>query len=99
MAKYVRRHLSEMESHGGGAVRLARKSLGVTAFGMQVFTFGPGMSTLLRDESASGQEEVYPGLGGGGWVEVDGERSRSRPRSRCSCPRVCRERPSREPTA
>lgn len=74
MARYVRKHLGEMESYGGGAVRLVRKSLGVTAFGMQVFTFPPGAATPLHDESASGQEEVYLGLDGEGWVEVDGER-------------------------
>lgn len=32
------------------------------------------MQTPIHDEAASGKEEVYIGLAGEGWVEIDGER-------------------------
>lgn len=63
-----------MELYGQGAVKKARKSLGLTAFGMQIFDFPPGGRGPLHDESSSGQEEVYVGLEGSGWIEVEGER-------------------------
>ncbi|MDH3725289.1 MAG: cupin domain-containing protein [Thermoleophilia bacterium] len=72
--KFVRKSFEQMDARGGGVVKLARKSLGVSAFGIQVFDFPPGASTPLHDESPSGQEEVYVGLAGSGWVEVEGER-------------------------
>jgi quercetin dioxygenase-like cupin family protein len=41
---------------------------------MQIFNFPAGASTPLHDEAPSGQEEVYVGLRGSGWVEIEGER-------------------------
>lgn len=69
---YVRKPFDEMSSRGSGVVKLARRDLGITAFGMQVFDFPPGAATPEHTESG-GQEEVYVGLSGSGWVEVEGE--------------------------
>jgi quercetin dioxygenase-like cupin family protein len=69
-----------------GAVKLLRRDLGVTAFGIQVFDFPPGGRGIEHDESSTGQEEVYVGLAGSGWIEVDGERVPLEPRVAVAIP-------------
>ncbi len=70
---YVRKSFDEMTTTPSGAVKLARRDLGVTAFGLQVFDFPPGAEGPEHSES-DGQQEVYVGLEGSGWVDVEGER-------------------------
>ncbi|MDX6647510.1 MAG: hypothetical protein QOK40_3237 [Miltoncostaeaceae bacterium] len=69
-----------------GAVKLLRRDLGITAFGIQVFDFPPGARGIEHDESSTGQEEVYVGLAGSGWIEVDGERVPLEPRVAVAVP-------------
>jgi hypothetical protein len=58
-----------------GFLRKVRHGLGVTAFGANVMNLPPNYSTKSHDESESGQEELYVGLRGAGWVVLgDGER-------------------------
>jgi quercetin dioxygenase-like cupin family protein len=76
----------------GGAVKLLRRDLGVTAFGIQVFDFPPGAAGIAHDESSTGQEEVYVGLAGAGWIEVDGERVPLGPRVAVAIPAGTRRR-------
>jgi len=71
---HVRKTFDELESRYHGAVKLVRKDLGITGFGVQIFDFPAGGATPEHDESSTGQEELYVGLAGSGWLEVDGER-------------------------
>lgn len=80
MPRYVKKSFEELDSWGDGVVKLVRTSVGATAFGMQIFEFREGSATPLHDESASGQEELYMGLEGQGWMELDGERVTLGPR-------------------
>jgi hypothetical protein len=58
-----------------GFLRKVRHGLGITAFGANVMNLPPDYSTKSHDESESGQEELYVGLRGAGWVVLDdGER-------------------------
>ena len=54
-----------------GFARLVRPGLGITAFGANVMNLPPDYSTKSHNESASGQEEMYVGLRGSGWVVLD----------------------------
>ena len=83
MADVTVKKLDEMERSFGGAFILARASLGVTAFGMQVFDLSPGwegpahahegMVGESAETANDGQEEVYFGLEGQAVLIVDGE--------------------------
>jgi quercetin dioxygenase-like cupin family protein len=74
MADVTVKRVDEMERSFGGAFILARASLGVSSFGMQVFDLPPGWAGPehahqgMVGESAEtandGQEEVYYGLEG-----------------------------------
>jgi hypothetical protein len=58
-----------------GFLRKVRHGLGITAFGANVMNLPPNYSTKSHDESESGQEELYVGLRGAGWIVLgDGER-------------------------
>lgn len=75
MSGYTVMKIDEMDSMHGGAMRLARASLGVTSFGMQVEEFPPGFDKYPEhDHGHDGQEEVYLVLRGSAEMEVDGER-------------------------
>jgi quercetin dioxygenase-like cupin family protein len=63
----------EMEGSGGATWRLARKTLGATAFGFNVVDLAAGGELPEHDESGSGQEEVYIVLDGEGTLVADGE--------------------------
>ena len=56
-----------------GVIKLARSSLGITAFGVQVIDLPPSYTTDSHDETASGQEELYVALSGSGGVVLDDE--------------------------
>jgi len=71
---YVKKRFDELESRAGGAVKLVRRDLGITAFGAQIFDFPEGAATPEHDEAGTGQEELYVHLAGAGWLEIDGER-------------------------
>jgi uncharacterized cupin superfamily protein len=59
-----------------GFMRMVRPGLGISAFGANIMNLPPDYSTRAHDESGSGQEELYVGLAGSGWIVLDdsGER-------------------------
>jgi hypothetical protein len=62
------RHIDELPDAMGGAVRLLRAGLGLTAFGAQVMDLPPSFETPAHDETATGQQELYVALAGSGAV-------------------------------
>lgn len=59
---YTIKHINDfeqMEGSGGATWRLARKTLGATAFGFNVVDIEPGGELPAHDETGSGQEEVF----------------------------------------
>jgi uncharacterized cupin superfamily protein len=64
-------HRDEFERTGGWA--LARRSLGLSAFGMNVVEIEPGSSIPEHDERDRDQEEVFVVLSGSAAVVIDGE--------------------------
>ena len=74
MSNYTAVKIDEMHSLHGGAMRLARASLGVSSFGMQVEEFPPNFDKYpAHNHEHDGQEEVYVVLRGSAQMEVDGE--------------------------
>jgi hypothetical protein len=66
---------ADMPSLWDGFANLVRPGLGITAFGANVMNLPPDYETKAHDEDESGQEELYVGLEGSGWVVMgDGER-------------------------
>ena len=59
-----------------GVMRMVRRGLGITAFGVNIMNLPPDYTTRSHDESGSGQEELYVRLAGAGWIVLDdsGER-------------------------
>ena len=55
-----------------GFLRKVRHGLGITAFGANVMNLPPDYETVAHNESHSGQQELYVGLRGSGWVLLDG---------------------------
>ena len=78
---YVRKSIDELSTRYGGVVRLARRDLGITAFGCQVFERPPNAGGPRHSESGTGQQELYVNLGGSGWIDVDGARVEFGPRT------------------
>lgn len=74
MSDYTVKRFDEMATKMGGAFKLARASLGVTSFGMQILDMPPGAGEFYpdHDHTHDGQEEVYVVLGGGGAIKIDG---------------------------
>ena len=69
----VLRH-DEMESARSGGFVMAAKSLGVTAFGMNVIKMPAGYDGYpMHDHASDGQEEVYVVARGSAVLEADGE--------------------------
>jgi len=68
---YTIQHLDELE-HPWPKWILARKSLGITAFGMNVCELQPGESIPEHDERARDQEEVFLTLSGSPTLVIDG---------------------------
>jgi hypothetical protein len=76
--------IDEMEAIHGGLARRARAALGVTAWGMQVFTLPPGWDGYPEHNHDAGaydpdQEEVYVPLSGSATLLADAERIKLRP--------------------
>jgi mannose-6-phosphate isomerase-like protein (cupin superfamily) len=76
--------IDDMEAIYGGLARRARAELGVTAWGMQVFTLPPnwdGYPNHNHDSDAfdPNQEEVYIPLSGGATLVADGAEFELRP--------------------
>jgi mannose-6-phosphate isomerase-like protein (cupin superfamily) len=72
--------LDALEGEGpGGMVRKLRRALGAQAFGFNYFTIPPGVEGREHDHEASGQEEVYFVVRGGGTMRIDGEPVELRP--------------------
>jgi len=75
MSSYTAKRIDEMDTAFGGGMRLARASLGVTSFGMQVEEFPPDFDQYPEhSHDDDGQEEVYVVLRGSAEIEIDGER-------------------------
>ncbi|HVS29311.1 MAG TPA: hypothetical protein VHE14_07140, partial [Solirubrobacteraceae bacterium] len=77
---YTRKTFDEMETKFGGAMKMLRAEMGISSFGVQVIELPPSLEGPEHDESQTGQEELYVGLAGGGWLEVEGERVELAPR-------------------
>lgn len=76
MAGYTIRHRDEFESMEGSGEcvwKLARKSLGTSAFGFNLVEIGPGGQIPEHDEGESGQVELYVILEGEAVLRIDGE--------------------------
>jgi hypothetical protein len=75
MSGYKVKKIDEMEAIYGGGFKRARAELGVEAFGMQIIDMPPNYENYPEhDHSQDGQEEVYLALGGGGEIEIEGQR-------------------------
>src|SRR5205809_5439213 len=76
--------IDEMEAIYGGLARRARAELGVTAWGMQVFTLPPDWDGYPNHNHSSeafdpNQEEVYIPLSGAATLVADGSESSCAP--------------------
>jgi len=60
--------IDDLPSLYDGLIKLARSGLGITAFGVQVMDLPPDYTTQSHDEGGSGQQELYVGLRGDGFV-------------------------------
>jgi hypothetical protein len=84
MADVTFREIDRMDAIHGGVARRARAELGVTAWGMQVFTLpanwdGYPEHTHAADAFDPNQEEVYIPLEGSARLVADGESFELRP--------------------
>jgi uncharacterized cupin superfamily protein len=71
--RFTTKRFDEMDS-ARGAFHFVRASLGVEAFGISMIRFPANYEDYPRhSEDASGQEEVYIPLSGGGHIEIEGE--------------------------
>ena len=66
--------IDDLPSLYDGLIKLARSGMGVTAFGVQVMDLPPDYTTQSHNEADSGQQELYVGLRGAGWVLTDEQR-------------------------
>jgi mannose-6-phosphate isomerase-like protein (cupin superfamily) len=75
MGDYTVKSFEDMHAKMGGAFKLARASLGVTSFGMQIVSMPPNSGEFYpnHDHLHDGQEEVYVVLDGAGAIAIDGE--------------------------
>ncbi len=75
MADFNAVRIDEMEAIYAGGFKRARAALEVTSFGLSVSDLPPDYDHVpAHTHTFDGQEEIYVTLGGGGWLEVDGER-------------------------
>jgi uncharacterized cupin superfamily protein len=69
--RFTIKHRDELETTGNWS--LARRSLGLSAFGMNLVELAPGESIPEHDEVARDQEEVFVVLDGSPTMVIDGE--------------------------
>jgi hypothetical protein len=75
MSGHAVKRIDDMEGVYGGAFKRARAELGIESFGMQVIDMPANFDGYPEhDHGEDGQEEVYLALGGGGEIEIEGER-------------------------
>jgi uncharacterized cupin superfamily protein len=75
-------HVDEIEGAYGGIFKPVGRTLGVTAFGVNVEEFPQGHETYPdHDHAKDGQEEVYVVLSGQATLTIDGEEHVMRPGS------------------
>jgi len=72
MAAFTIRHVDEME-HPWPQWILARKSLELASFGLNVAEIQPGEQIVEHDETSRDQEEVFLTLSGSPTLLIDGE--------------------------
>jgi uncharacterized cupin superfamily protein len=72
MAEFTIMHLDEFERTGKWS--LARRSLGVESFGLNVVEIQPGEDIPEHDETGRDQEEVFIVLEGSPSLVIDGEK-------------------------
>jgi uncharacterized cupin superfamily protein len=72
MAAYSIKHLDDLE-HPWPKWRLARRTLGVEAFGLNVAELQPGEQIPEHHEIARDQEEVFFTLAGSPSIVIDGD--------------------------
>ncbi len=66
--------LGREEVERSGAWSLARRSLGLTSFGLNVVEIEPGGDIPEHDETGRDQEEVFVVLSGAPTIVIDGEK-------------------------
>src|SRR5712691_2451359 len=86
------RSIDDMEAIYGGLARRARAELGVTSWGMQVFTLPPDWDGYPNHNHSSdafdpNQEEVYIPLSGAATLVADGTEFELRPGTMVRVPR------------
>ncbi len=75
MAGHTVKKIDEMEAIYRGAYKRVRAELGIESFGIQLIDMPPNFENYPEhDHEQDGQEEVYVTLGGGGEIEIEGER-------------------------
>src|SRR4051794_22661255 len=72
MASFTIKHVDDFERNGNWA--LARRSLDLGSFGMNVVDIEPGAQIPEHDETGRDQEEVFVVLAGEVVAVIDGER-------------------------
>lgn len=71
---YAASAIDDLPGLWDGFARLVRTGLDITAFGVQVMNLPPDYETKSHDEAETGQQELYVGLRGAGWVVIGEER-------------------------
>ena len=74
MSDYCARSIDELPTLWDGFAKLVRPGLGIEAFGANIMDLPPDYETKSHDEADSGQQELYIGLRGSGWVVIGDER-------------------------
>jgi hypothetical protein len=69
-AGYTTAAIDDLPTVWDGWAKLVRAGLGISGFGVQIVDYPPDYRTKSHDESASGQEELYLALRGGGEVLI-----------------------------
>jgi mannose-6-phosphate isomerase-like protein (cupin superfamily) len=67
---YAVRAVDELPQLWGGAVKLVRAGLGISAFGANILDLPPDYTTESHDEADTGQQELYVALRGSGRVLI-----------------------------
>src|SRR6476646_1117875 len=75
MADYTVKNIDEMTGTVGGAFKLVRAELGVSAWGMQILDLPPNLNEGYpnHDHAETGQEEVFVTLRGSATLTIEGE--------------------------